>query len=311
MFQGMEYVYEVYKEKSFTKAAQNLFISQPSLSATVKRIEKKIGYPIFDRSTKPLGLTECGQKYILAVESIFAAQNEFADFVNNWGDLKTGSLILGGSSLFSSWILPQLMGRFTRKYPLVKLVLVEESTAELEKLLQNGRVDLVLDNCLLDSDIFDSCIYKEEHLLLAVPRSFAVNEKLETFQLCAEDIKSGTYLTDEVPDVPLECFQREPFIVLKPENDTGKRAMDLCHLHNFVPDVLFELDQQQTAYNITCQGLGISFISDTLITRTPDNPHVIYYKLAGESSGRNLFFYWKKGRCFSRAMEEFLRLAKD
>lgn len=309
MFQGMEYVYEVYKEKSFTKAAQNLFISQPSLSATIKRIEKKIGYPIFDRSTKPLGLTECGQKYIQAVEAMFAAQNEFTDFVNNWGDLKTGSLILGGSSLFSSWILPQLMGRFTRKYPLVKLVLVEESTAELEKLLQNGRVDLVLDNCLLDSNIFDSCVYQEEHLLLAVPGSFAVNEKLEAFRLCPEDIKNGTYLTNKVPDVPLEYFQREPFILLKPENDTGKRAMDICHLHNFVPDVLFELDQQQTAYNITCSGLGISFISDTLITRTPDNPHVVYYKLAEESSERNLYFYWKKGRYFSRAMEKFLKLA--
>ena len=53
MFQGMEYVYEVYLEKSFSKAAEKLFISQPSLSANVKRVEHHIGYPIFDRSTKP------------------------------------------------------------------------------------------------------------------------------------------------------------------------------------------------------------------------------------------------------------------
>ena len=51
MFQGMEYVYEVYKEKSFSKAAANLFISQPSLSANVRRVEARIGYPVFDRST--------------------------------------------------------------------------------------------------------------------------------------------------------------------------------------------------------------------------------------------------------------------
>ena len=57
MFQGMEYIYEVYKEKSFSKAAAALFISQPSLSANVKRVEHRIGYPIFDRSTKPLQLT--------------------------------------------------------------------------------------------------------------------------------------------------------------------------------------------------------------------------------------------------------------
>ena len=64
MFQGMEYIYEVYKEKSFSKAAAALFISQPSLSANVKRVENRIGYPIFDRSTKPLQLTEVGKHYI-------------------------------------------------------------------------------------------------------------------------------------------------------------------------------------------------------------------------------------------------------
>lgn len=310
MFQGMEYVYEVYKENSFTKAAQNLFVSQPSLSATVKRIEKKIGYPIFDRSTKPLGLTECGKKYIQAVERILAAENEFADFVNDWGDLKTGSLTLGGGNLVSSWILPQLMGSFTRKYPLVKLVLVEESTAELEKLLLAGRVDLVIDNCLLDPAIFDSCVYQQEHLLLAVPGVFPINERLASFQIHTEDIKNGMFLKSHIPAVPLEFFRNEPFILLKPENDTGRRAMDIFRSHHFVPDILFELDQQQTAYNITCSGLGISFISDTLIARGTENHNVVYYKLDGESSRRNLYFYWKKGRYFSRAMEEFLKIAR-
>lgn len=310
MFQGMEYVYEVYKEKSFTKAAQNLFVSQPSLSATVKRIEKKIGYPVFDRSTKPLRLTECGEQYIKAVENIRAAENEFADFINDWGDLKTGSLILGGSSLFSSWILPQLMGKFTRKYPLVKLVLMEESTAELEKMLQSGKVDLVMDNCLLDPAVFDSCIYQEEHLLLAVPGTFSINEKLRDYQLPTDDIKNGTFLKNQVPAVPLKYFRQEPFVMLKPENDTAKRAMEICHSQKFEPDVLFELDQQQTAYNITCSGLGISFISDTLITRGTDTSKVIYYKLEEEASKRNLYFYWKKGRYFTRSMEEFLKIAQ-
>lgn len=78
MFQGMEYVYEVYKERSFSKAAANLFISQPSLSANVKRIEKKIGYPIFDRSTKPLGLTECGRHYIDACGTHYAGRKRIS-----------------------------------------------------------------------------------------------------------------------------------------------------------------------------------------------------------------------------------------
>lgn len=97
MFQGMEYVYEVYKERSFSKATANLFISQPSLSANVKKIEKRIGYPIFDRSTKPLGLTECGQRYIQSIEQILSVESEFSNFVNDWGELKTGNLVTHGS----------------------------------------------------------------------------------------------------------------------------------------------------------------------------------------------------------------------
>ena len=108
MFQGMEYVYEVYLEKSFSKAAEKLFISQPSLSANVKRVEHHIGYPIFDRSTKPLSLTECGVQYIKAVEKIKSIQNEFEGFANDWGDLKKGTLTLGSRSAWLKKPLPIL-----------------------------------------------------------------------------------------------------------------------------------------------------------------------------------------------------------
>lgn len=309
MFQGMEYVYEVYKEKSFSKAARKMFISQPSLSANVKRVEKKLGYPIFDRSTKPLELTEFGKNYIRSIEQILSVKNEFANYVNDLGDLKTGNLILGGSSLFSSWILPPLMGEFARRYPLVKMVLVEETTARLEQLLQNGSIDLMLDNCLLDEEVFENTVFRREHLLLAVPGNFKINQCLTDFQISMEDIRSGNYLREEFPSVALGQFREEPFIMMKPDNDTGKRAVDMFRKCGFTPRILFELDQQMTSYNITCSGMGISFISDTLITKVPVHPDVIYYKLPPELSQRKLFFYWKRGRYISRAMEEFLKIA--
>lgn len=309
MFQGKECVYAVYREKSFSKAAQKLFVSQPALSTAVKRVEQKVGYAIFDRSTKPLKLTECGEKYIAAAEKMIEAEKEFVHFINDLGELKTGNLVLGGSSLFSSWILPQIMGRFSGKYPQVRIALVEENTSKLEELLQNGGVDLLMDNCILDSAVFDCCVYQEEHLLLAVPRKFEINQRLCGYAVSAGDIRKGALSDSGIPAVPLECFAREPFVLLKPDNDTRKRAINLCQFHGFIPRTVFELDQQQTAYHVTCSGLGVSFISDTLIIYGTDNPNVVYYKLKGTDSCRNLFFYWKKGRYFSRAMEEFLKTA--
>lgn len=310
MFRGMEYVYAVYKEKSFSKAAEKLFISQPSLSANVKREEQCVGYPIFDRSTKPLGLTEPGKKYIETVEKILSMQNEFSEYIDDLGDLKTGKLVLGGSSLYSSWVLPPLMGQFAKKYPQVQLELIEETTVNLRKMLQNGEIDFLLDNCELEDEIFERQLYRKEYLVLAVPKHFTINDGLEEFQISVESIRELSFLSELVPSVDLSLFAREPFILLKPENDTRIRAMELCKQCEFTPNVVFELDQQMTSYNITCSGMGISFISNTLISKVPESSDVVYYKLGDKLSCRNLYFYWKRNSYFSRVMQEFLRLTR-
>lgn len=309
MFQGMEYVYEVYKEKSFSKAAKKMFISQPSLSATVKRVEEKVGYPIFDRSTKPLCLTELGKAYIQSVEQILSVKSDFYNFVNNWGSLKTGKLILGGSNLFSSWVFPALMSEFAHIYPQVEIVLLEERSAVLAKKLQDGDVDMMLDYGVQDDKLFERKLYKKEHLLLAVPRDFDINQKLQEFQISLTDIKTRKFLDQDIPSVPLETFAKEPFILMKPDNDTRKRAMKICRSFGFTPRIVLELDQQMTSYNVTSSGLGISFLGDTLVSMVPENSRVVYYKLPLDISERGLYFNWKSGRYMSRAMEEFLKLA--
>ena len=309
MFQGMNYVYEVYKEKSFSKAAKNLYISQPSLSANVRRVEAKIGYPIFNRNTSPLTLTECGERYIQSVEEILAIENSFASFVNDLGGLKTGHLTLGGSSLFSSCLLPSLIGEFTRHFPLVTINLIEESTARLEELLLAGVLDLAIDNYPFNEAVFGRRFFHEEHLLLAVPKVFPINRLFSSYQLSVENICSGAFLDEKTAPVPLGQFKDEPFVLLKQENDTRRRSTRLCQANGFSPRVVLELDQQMTSYHITCAGMGISFISDTLVRHVTPHPDVIYYKLPGEETRRNLYFYWKNGKYISRAMEEFLNLA--
>lgn len=306
MFQGMEYVYQVYKDKSFSKAAANLFISQPSLSANVKRVEKKIGFPIFDRSTKPLSLTECGKEYIRCVEEIIAVEKGFSQFVYDFGNLETGTLTLGGSNLFSSWILPSLISNFAPRYPNIRINLIEENTTQLTELLQKGIVDLILDNTTLDSAVFDSKLFKEEHLVLAVPRSFSINSELTSFQISNDLIERKDFQMDSVPVVPLRLFSDLPFIMLRNENDTGRRARLICQDSNFKPNIILNMDQQMTAYNICQSGLGICFVGDIILSRIPHNKNVVYYRLPTQHNTRRVCFYWKKGRYFSRAMEEFL-----
>ena len=88
MFNHMDYVYSVYKERSFSKAAEALHISQPSLSATIQKIEEQVGAPIFDRSTRPISLTLFGAAYIQSIEQIQEIQENLFNMANDLSELR-------------------------------------------------------------------------------------------------------------------------------------------------------------------------------------------------------------------------------
>lgn len=308
MFSSMKYVYEVYKERSFSKAAQNLYISQPSLSATIKKAEDKIGAPIFDRSTNPIQLTEVGKQYIKSLEEIMDIQNSFDNYVNNLNELKTGQLSIGGSNFFTSFILPPLITEFTHKYPLVKIHLLESDTASLKNMLLHGSLDLVIDNYDFYDPAYTTQFFAHETLILAVPKRLDSNTAAEKYQLTYKDIINKKHLKEKTPTVPLKFFENDPFIFLRTGNDTRRRAEKICEDHKLSPKVILKLDQQITSYNVACYGMGIAFVSDTLIHKTKPDPNIIYYKLDDPYAKRNIYFYYKQSKYVTRAMEEFLKI---
>ena len=304
IFQGMEYVYEVYRQGSFQKAAEKLFISQPSVSASVRRAEERAGCCLFDRSVKPLQLTECGRRYIETVERIFALEREFSEFVNDRDGLKRGSLVLGGSSLFSSLVIPPLLGEFSKKYPDIRLELVEETTSALENMLQTGSIDIMIDYETACGDGFDMETIEEDNLILAVPKSMADGRRLGKYILDPAQITNDKM--EKTPPVPLREFKNLPFILLKPANDSRRRADLICAQQNFEPDVIMEFDQQMTAYLATCSGIGISFTGSMLVSRTAPNSSLYYFRIGGRQSRRRVCIFKKHGRYTTRAMEAFI-----
>lgn len=311
MFHGMDYVYEVYKERSFSKAARNLYISQPALSSSIKRIEEGIGAPIFDRSTSPVKLTECGERYIQAVEQIYGIQQTFVNFLTDTQEMNSGCLSIGGTNMLSSYILPPLISEYKSRFPNIDVSLVEESHSKLETLMMNGSLDFILDYDRFSGDTFESYAYMQEHLMLAVPAQFEINKSLYAWRLSLENILSETYLEDRYPEVPLNVFKNEPFILLKPGNDTYQRAILLCRKHGFTPHTILTLEQQITAYNMACAGIGVTYISDTLAKNIMPNPNIVYYKLDEAISRRNIYLYYKRNRYINRIMQEFLKLMQQ
>ena len=311
MFQGMHYVYEVYKERSFSRAAQNLYISQPSLSAAVKKIEQRTGAPLFDRSGNPLRLTECGEEYIRCAEKIMDIQNGFENYLNGLQELKTGHLSIGASNLFASYVLPSCVSRFTGRYPQVTIRLAEADTPLLTGYLADGSLDLVIDNEELKEDLYERYPLFTEQLLLAVPEKYLPGGPALPGLLHIQDVAEGLHRTSSCPRADLRAFEHAPFLLLRPGNDTRSRADMLCRKYQAAPKTLLELDQQATSYHLSCFGMGISFVSDILVRKAPPRPGVVFFALDEELSMRTVYFYRKKGRYVTRAMEVFLDMAAD
>lgn len=311
MFVWKKYVYEVYKERSFTKAAQNLYISQPSLSARIKKIEEIIGEPLFDRSTSPLQLTEVGKVYIEAAEEITQIEQRVENYINDLAGLKTGNLAVGASTLFAAYVVPSLITQFNQKFPDVHIQLIEGNTAELEEMLGSNALDFVIDNYHYDSILYNKELYCEENILLAVPKHFAVNEELGMYQLSYKNIKNKNYLNQKYPAVPLGRFADLPFIMLTQGNDTRTRGDRLCRNVGFKPNIVLEFNQQSTAYMASSTQLGATFISDILVSQLPAFENLVYYKLDGEEAKRKVFFYYKTHKYKTRVMEEFIRMMHE
>ena len=152
-------------------------------------------------------------------------------------------------------------------------------------------------------------VYKrQEYLFLAVPAKFASNQAARSYQLTREDILSGRFLDESFPCVPLDYFSQDPFLFLRSGNDTRERADRICKNHNFRPKIVLKLDQQITAFNLSCFGMGCSFISDTLVRTLSRDVDMCFYKLPPTEAHREIYFYHKRSRYITRAMEEFLKI---
>ena len=311
MFNANEYVYEVYKERSFSKAAKNLFISQPSLSGTIKRVEEEIGYEIFDRSTKPIGVTDIGEKYIKTIEKILKLERHFIQYVNDVDDLKAGNVSVGGTQQYTSYMLPAIVSKFIEKYPHINVDIVEAKTSSLIKYLNEGIIDIAIDNYSYDEEDYSRQFQTKDTMILTVPKSFISNKKLKDYALSFEEIQSGEFKNDDIPFVKLSEFKDENFILLKEGNDTRTRAHKKFVNENITPNVLLEVEQQITSYNLTAYGLGISFISDYLIRNVGDNDSLCYYKLENYENDRDICFYYLKNKYITKAQSEFLKMAKE
>lgn len=308
MFQYADYIYEIYKAGSFTAAARNLFISQPALSATVKKVEQLLNVQLFDRQTSPLSLTPEGEAYIRAIEEMRRTRQNFQNYLADVSAVRVGSVSVSSAMFISSFVLPNIITNFASAYPNIRVSVTESNSKDLEAMLIAEKTDLLLDYQFDDSAIVKTPLLQEQ-VLLCVPADYSINDRLRDLALAAADIRADRHL--HTPAVSPEIFAEEPFILLKTGNDMRTRADALCQEHGFSPRSVMLLDQLLTSYNVSHSGMGIAFVTDTLVKAVPETDRLCFYKVDGTAAKRTLYIAYKKNRYLNRAVSSFIETAKD
>ena len=307
----MNYIYTIYQEKSFTRAAEKLYISQPSLSLTIKKIETEIGYPIFERCGKEVTLTEIGIKYIKAIEEIFKIQAKLAAEVDDLLKLKKGNVTIGSTTFVASYLLPGILKRFKDKYPDIEVSVVVEQSTELEEKLEAGEIDIMIDNATAFLDGYKYIPLLKEHILLGVPKELTINDAYRDKQISLSSIRDFRGNYSELPKTSLSGFSREKFIFLKRGNKIRQIAARILDEHRIIPDVVMEFDRLHTAVSYAEAGFGLSFLTDTtlLYSNTCENlciyiPDTVYSELT-------LYIIYRNGRYLSSAAKELVDFIKS
>lgn len=306
MFRYMDQAYAVYQAGSFTKAAKQLCISQPALSATIKKLEDSLGYPIFDRSSKTLALTDIGERYIRAAEQILQIRQNMEQEIDDLVQLRRGSFILGGTTFIISEVLPFVLKTFGKTYPDIEIkIQVEPSTVLWDKLDQ-GQVDIAIDNALTRDPGHAYMPLFSEHILIGIPNENPINGKLEAFQLDPETVRRPDCDYDTLPKLDVSLLAQEEFILLKHGNKMRQIAHNIFLECSVSPKVRFEFDRLTTSISFAESGFGICFLTDTILKHSGPCKNLTLYQPRTQFADRNLYLMYKKNKYLNAATRTFV-----
>ena len=293
-FKQLEAFVYVVKLKSFSKTAEKLYLTQPTISAHISSLEKELGVQLIVRSAKEALPSEEGKVlYEYAQDMLTLRDNALSAFQNISRNV-SGTLCIAASSMPSQYVRPQMMSAFRSKYPDVSFNVIKCDSGEVVRSIVNRKAEIGMTGAVIESA---KCVFEEfldDRLVVITPNT-------ERYRKIGEH---GFTLQD---------LAREPFIIREPDSGTRReteRFLRSMHLDPASLHVVAQMDDPDAIKNSVSQGLGISIMSKTAaadfqrfgLIQTFDFDHVVL--------SRKLYLVRNQNHTLSPAAAAFLRFAK-
>lgn len=247
------YVKTIADEKSITRAAQKLYLTQPSLSHCVTNIEKQLGTRLFRRTSGGLVLTYAGEKYYRMACEVLRVYAAFESEISEESELVRGRITVGITNYLACDLLPRMLPRFHREHPGLELRIVEETTDELEKSLLSGRLDFAImhtgagDGASEDPGLAHEVLRRDPFLLLA-PSDHPHRDKAVSCE--------GSAFAELDP----ACLAGEPFLMVTRGQRIRHVADRVLQTAGISPQIVFTSRNYETLRRLCAEGMGYTFV---------------------------------------------------
>ena len=257
----LQYVLAVAEHKNFTLAAEKCFVTQPTLSMQIQKIEEELKVQIFDRSKKPIQLTDIGQKIVNQAKNIVIEADRIKDIVEHQKGFIGGEFRLGIIPTIMPTLLPMFLNNFIKKYPKVKLIIEELNTDEIILRLKKGHLDAAIAATPLEDEKIKEIVLYYEPFVAYIPENFAISHKNEI----------------EVSDLNLDQI-----LLLQDGHCFRDGILNLCKTQDISASNSFQLESGsfETLIKLADEGLGTTLLPylHTLDLKEKDKSKLRHFK---------------------------------
>lgn len=284
----LQYVMELARCGSFTKAAEALHITQPTLSKMIKNLEDELGVQLFSRAGKRVELTDAGTVLFEQAQEIVESFRNLTSQLDDLTHFNKGLIRIGLPPMVGANFFPKVMSRFREKYPGLIIELVEAGSKKVESEVAGGRLDMGVVLLPIDTEIFDSFTIVQEKLKLIVHPAYPFAART---------------------DVALSELSHESFILFRQDFALHDKIITECRRAGFQPSILYESSQWDFIVEMVAANLGIALLPEVICrTLRPDRVRVL--SLVEPEIPWHLAMVWRKKSYLSFAAREWIRFTR-
>ena len=244
----LEYIIEIAKCQSISRAAEVLCITQSTLSQYLSKLESEIGVKLFDRQRNGMMLTPAGTLYVDTAKRMIEEKNELYNQIADIAKGQTGSFSVGITPHWGSMVISQIIGRFTAVYPGVTIKIKEDTAEPLIRSLQDGSLDMAIMPMVDNTSVMEgSLLLQTEPLVMALPEAWVKDIPLQ---------EAGS----PFPHCGVEILKDKPMVLSRGDTTIRKLENQCFEKVGFKPKVVSSLNSHMGAIIMAKNGVGGTFV---------------------------------------------------